>query len=300
MKAKKKELECNCNWWWRYSNGLCTLEGLNISYFLRIAKTPVADTLTQMGRWFGYRKGYEDLYKVYVPKVLHILFRQFTFAMEFARSKFKEMQALDKSPIEFSMEIPTFKGWSLIAASKSKDLIILPEPLLSYFSRHHVNLYFYSDKERREHNINLVNDLIDKLGNHDETEVQINERLKKSDIWISRSISEKIDPSLETEEILKEIEKKGKDKRTVPKTYLWKAINPNEIVKFLLKYKTPRRTFSDSHPLDIAFRIKELSEHRKSIKWNFAVWSTKGKLKNSVNTEFGNKNPIKINIAERK
>jgi len=281
------------------SRGL-TLEGLNVSYFLRIAKTPVADTLTQMGRWFGYRKGYEDLYKVYVPKVLHILFRQFTFAMEFARSKFKEMQALNKSPIEFSMEIPTFKGWSLIAASKSKDLIILPEPLLSYFSRHHVNLYFYSDKERRERNINLVNDLIDKLGNHDETEVQINERLKKSDIWISRSISEKIDPSLETEEILKEIEKKGKDKRTVPKTYLWKAINPNEIVKFLLKYKTPRRTFSDSHPLDIAFRIKELSEHRKSIKWNFAVWSTKGKLKNSVNTEFGNKNPIKINIAERK
>ena len=85
-----------------------TLEGLSVSYFLRIAKTPVSDTLTQMGRWFGYRQGYEDLYRIYVPKILHILFRQFTYAMEFAREKFREMQTAEppKTPIEFSMEIP--------------------------------------------------------------------------------------------------------------------------------------------------------------------------------------------------
>ena len=45
-----------------------TLEGLTVSYFTRVAKLPTSDTLIQMGRWFGYRKGYEDLWRVYVPK----------------------------------------------------------------------------------------------------------------------------------------------------------------------------------------------------------------------------------------
>ena len=40
------------------SRGL-TLEGLSTSYFLRNAKA--YDTLLQMGRWFGNRRGYQDL-----------------------------------------------------------------------------------------------------------------------------------------------------------------------------------------------------------------------------------------------
>ena len=43
---------------------------------------------------------------------------------------------------------------------------------------------------------------------------------------------------------------------------MWKDIDPDEIVKFLLKYKMPRRAFTDSHPHDIAFRIRELKNHR--------------------------------------
>ena len=59
-----------------------TLEGLNVSYFTRVAKIPTYDTLLQMGRWFGYRKGYEELWLVYVPKTLHILFRLVSFTMD--------------------------------------------------------------------------------------------------------------------------------------------------------------------------------------------------------------------------
>ncbi|MCA9883581.1 MAG: Z1 domain-containing protein, partial [Anaerolineae bacterium] len=40
------------------SRGL-TLEGLTVSYFIRTASA--YDTLLQMGRWFGYRKGYADI-----------------------------------------------------------------------------------------------------------------------------------------------------------------------------------------------------------------------------------------------
>jgi len=46
------------------SRGL-TLEGLVTTFFLR--STRLYDTLLQMGRWFGYRRGYEDLFRVYMP-----------------------------------------------------------------------------------------------------------------------------------------------------------------------------------------------------------------------------------------
>ena len=62
------------------------------------------------------------------------------------------------------MEIPTFNGWNLIAASKSKDLVELPEPLYSYSSRHHQNIVFHKDKSSRETNLDLFHNLIDKFG----------------------------------------------------------------------------------------------------------------------------------------
>ena len=45
----------------KLSRGL-TLEGLCISFFIR--RTKLYDSLMQMGRWFGYRNGYESLVQV--------------------------------------------------------------------------------------------------------------------------------------------------------------------------------------------------------------------------------------------
>lgn len=43
-----------------------TVEGLTISYFLR--KAAAADTLMQMGRWFGFRRGYLDLVRLFIAQ----------------------------------------------------------------------------------------------------------------------------------------------------------------------------------------------------------------------------------------
>jgi hypothetical protein len=43
-----------------------TIEGLTISYFRR--RTKQADTLMQMGRWFGFRRGYQDLVRLYIGR----------------------------------------------------------------------------------------------------------------------------------------------------------------------------------------------------------------------------------------
>lgn len=43
-----------------------TVEGLTISYYRR--RATAADTLMQMGRWFGYRSGYGDLVRLYIAR----------------------------------------------------------------------------------------------------------------------------------------------------------------------------------------------------------------------------------------
>ena len=43
-----------------------TVEGLTVSYYRRRAKN--ADTLMQMGRWFGFRRGYRDLVRLFIGR----------------------------------------------------------------------------------------------------------------------------------------------------------------------------------------------------------------------------------------
>ena len=43
-----------------------TIEGLTVSYYRR--RTGAADTLMQMGRWFGYRDSYRDLIRLYIGR----------------------------------------------------------------------------------------------------------------------------------------------------------------------------------------------------------------------------------------
>lgn len=50
-----------------------TLEGLICSLFVRT--TSMYDSLMQMGRWFGYRRGYEDLPRIWMPKEMASYFR---------------------------------------------------------------------------------------------------------------------------------------------------------------------------------------------------------------------------------
>ncbi|MEV0089989.1 Z1 domain-containing protein [Streptomyces sp. NPDC050738] len=43
-----------------------TVEGLTVTYYRR--RTQQADTLMQMGRWFGFREGYRDLVRLYIGR----------------------------------------------------------------------------------------------------------------------------------------------------------------------------------------------------------------------------------------
>lgn len=86
----------------KLSRGL-TLEGLTISYFTR--NTSLYDTLMQMGRWFGYRTGFEDLCRIYTTSELFSWYRHISTAFEALRAEFIEMTRLKLTPKDFGLRV---------------------------------------------------------------------------------------------------------------------------------------------------------------------------------------------------
>lgn len=70
------------------SRGL-TIEGLISTYFLRPAGC--ADTLMQMGRWFGYRKGYELIPRIWLSMRVRDQFRFIAEMDQKLRNEIKDM-----------------------------------------------------------------------------------------------------------------------------------------------------------------------------------------------------------------
>tara|TARA_B100000676_G_C18010997_1_gene806668 strand:- start:47 stop:1570 length:1524 start_codon:yes stop_codon:yes gene_type:complete len=91
---------------YKLSRGL-TLEGLSVSYFTRIAKSPLTDTILQMGRWFGYRPGYLDICRLYTSSDIIEHYKDFTYSSEELRIKFEQMWTDKKTPLEFSLAVST-------------------------------------------------------------------------------------------------------------------------------------------------------------------------------------------------
>lgn len=98
------------------SRGL-TLEGLIVSYFLR--NSMMYDTLMQMGRWFGYRPGYEDLCRVWMPEEAEGWYAHIAEAIEELRSELKAMEAAKATPLEFGLKVRSHPD-TLIVTARNK------------------------------------------------------------------------------------------------------------------------------------------------------------------------------------
>lgn len=89
------------------SRGL-TLEGLFVSFFTRTSNT--YDTLLQMGRWFGYRKGYEDLQRIWVSPGLDGDYRFLASVENELRQDIKRMIASDQTPADIGIRVAQHPG----------------------------------------------------------------------------------------------------------------------------------------------------------------------------------------------
>lgn len=98
------------------SRGL-TLEGLIVSYFLR--NSMMYDTLMQMGRWFGYRPGYEDLCRIWMPEEAEGWYAHITESIEELRDELTRMEAANATPEVFGLKVRSHPD-TLIVTARNK------------------------------------------------------------------------------------------------------------------------------------------------------------------------------------
>lgn len=98
------------------SRGL-TLEGLIVSYFLR--NSMMYDTLMQMGRWFGYRPGYEDLCRVWMPEEAEGWYAHVADSTEELRDELRKMEAAKATPEQFGLKVRSHPD-TLIVTARNK------------------------------------------------------------------------------------------------------------------------------------------------------------------------------------
>jgi len=134
-----------------------TLEGLAVSYFLRNSNQ--YDTLLQMGRWFGYRPGYEDLPRIWMPASLQLNFQALSRIEAEIRQDISEYrQEPNVTPMEFAVRVRTIPGMAVTARNKMRHA----RPCdISYWGRHVQTIRFDRNKEKvLEANWQAAGDLV--------------------------------------------------------------------------------------------------------------------------------------------
>ncbi len=99
------------------SRGL-TLEGLVVSYFIRGASA--YDTLLQMGRWFGFRIGYDDLPRIWMTNELRGYFYDMAGVEEEIRYDIQKFMKENVTPLEFGVRIRTHPHLLITSRLKMK------------------------------------------------------------------------------------------------------------------------------------------------------------------------------------
>ena len=84
------------------SRGL-TLEGLLVSYFYR--NTSTFDVLMQMGRWFGYRDGYDDIFQIWTSQTSAEWYAEIARSSQELRDNIKNMYDQRLTPKDFGIKV---------------------------------------------------------------------------------------------------------------------------------------------------------------------------------------------------
>ena len=144
------------------SRGL-TIEGLISTFFLR--STINSDTLMQMGRWFGYRRGYELLPRIWMSGRAR---EQFEFISEMDYSLRQEIKQMADTGTDFSEVGPRIipspqAGLIRIVSSNRMRGAITAD--FDFSGRTMETGVFANDREMLEQNLNTTISFIRALGN---------------------------------------------------------------------------------------------------------------------------------------
>jgi hypothetical protein len=99
------------------SRGL-TLEGLTVSYWNRNSKA--YDTLMQMGRWFGYRVGYEDVCRLWMSSDAQAWYAHIAEASIELREDLIEMSQKGLTPEDFGLKVRNHPDTLIVTAMNKR------------------------------------------------------------------------------------------------------------------------------------------------------------------------------------
>ena len=137
------------------SRGL-TLEGLTVSYFLRTAST--YDTLLQMGRWFGFRRGYSDLPRIWMTRSLERNFYRLALVEKEIREDIDMYEDKNLSPMEWGVRIRQLPSMQVTSRLKMRDAV---ENKITFDRRRPELRYFpVENTDWLNDNLNQFKDLI--------------------------------------------------------------------------------------------------------------------------------------------
>jgi hypothetical protein len=137
------------------SRGL-TLEGLTVSYFVRSAST--YDTLLQMGRWFGFRPGYGDLARVWMPDELAANFRFLAGVEAELREDIARYSSDGLTPIDAAVRIRRHPSMAVTTRMKMQRAV---SAQISYAGqRRQTFLFDHQNHDALRSNIQCGHDLV--------------------------------------------------------------------------------------------------------------------------------------------
>jgi hypothetical protein len=137
------------------SRGL-TIEGLTVSFFLRSASA--YDTLLQMGRWFGYRPGYEDLPRLWMTNELKAYFYHLAIVEREIRYDIDKYKNGRITPLEFGVRIRKHPSLAITSRLKMQKHVTAQ---MSFSGQAPQTLVFrHNDRDWLEKNIDASRRLI--------------------------------------------------------------------------------------------------------------------------------------------
>lgn len=228
-----------------------TIEGLISTFFLRSVNQ--ADTLMQMGRWFGYRKGYELLPRIWITSKTNDQFKFLSALDQELRDEIHEMDTLGKSPALYGPRVKNTPKASFIRITAKNRMQNAQATDMDFSGSFNQTYLFDNDPQILKDNINVTNEFLELLGKP--------EKRKECNIHAKN-------------------------------TLIWRNIDFFYIKDFLKKYKFNSRLSVFNDIYSVTTWIEKVTNAGKLGKWNVVV-AGKESAQNSVwKSPVGNVNKV--------
>lgn len=142
------------------SRGL-TLEGLMVSYFYR--RTAASDTLMQMGRWFGYRDGYEDVCRLWLSAEVVSAYAYTADSLLELRLELERMRDQKLTPQQYGLAVRNHPGALLITARNKMRSAEVGQKSISLRGRPIESTLLSANSERVKSNLRAAEELFSSI-----------------------------------------------------------------------------------------------------------------------------------------